>query len=40
MWDGPKHYLLCTTCHNPHSPRFRPLVPERPPLRPEQTLRR
>ncbi len=23
MWNGPKTYLLCVSCHNPHSPRFR-----------------
>ncbi len=39
-WNGEKHYLLCTDCHNPHSPRFNPLRPEPPPLRPEKTLRR
>ncbi len=22
-WDGPKTYLLCVNCHNPHSPRFK-----------------
>lgn len=35
MWNGKKEYLLCAHCHNPHSPRFRPLVPEPPPERPE-----
>lgn len=40
MWDGPKRYVLCTSCHNPHSPRFKPLKPEAAPLRPEETLRR
>jgi hypothetical protein len=39
-WDGPKKYFLCTYCHNPHSPRFKPLAPEPPPLRPEKSLRR
>lgn len=38
-WDGQKHYLICTDCHNPHSPRFKPIRPEPPPLRPERTLR-
>ena len=23
MWDGSKTYLLCVSCHNPHSPRFK-----------------
>ena len=35
-WDGPKQYYLCTYCHNPHSPRFKPLAPEPVPLRPEK----
>lgn len=40
MWDGPKHYFLCPSCHNPHSPRFKPLVPLSRPLKPAETLRR
>jgi hypothetical protein len=36
MWDGKKTYLLCVHCHSPHSPRFKPLKPSPPPLRPEQ----
>lgn len=40
QWNDSKHYLLCTSCHNPHSPKFRPLKPEKAPLRPEMTLRR
>ena len=39
-WNGRKNYFICTDCHSPHSPRFRPLKPEPPPLRPEKTLRR
>lgn len=39
-WNGEKHYFICTDCHNPHSPGFKPLRPEPPPLRPEMTLRR
>jgi hypothetical protein len=35
QWDGQKTYYLCVNCHNPHSPRFRPLKPEPPPVRPE-----
>jgi hypothetical protein len=34
-WDGPKRYLLCVNCHNPHSPRFAPLKPLPPPVRPQ-----
>ena len=33
-WNGKKEYLLCAHCHNPHSPRFKPLKPEPPPLVP------
>jgi hypothetical protein len=22
-WDGTKTYLLCVSCHNPHSPSFK-----------------
>jgi uncharacterized CHY-type Zn-finger protein len=39
-WDGPKQYYLCTSCHNPHSPRFKSMVPEPVPIKPEQTLRK
>lgn len=39
-WEGEKRYHLCTQCHNPHSPRFKPLRPEPAPMRPAQTLRR
>jgi hypothetical protein len=35
-WNGPKQYLLCVHCHNPHSPRFKALKPMPAPLRPEQ----
>ncbi|HEY6007979.1 MAG TPA: hypothetical protein VIU40_06600 [Geobacteraceae bacterium] len=31
QWDGDKEYLLCAHCHNPHSPRYKPLKPEPPP---------
>lgn len=33
-WSGKKQYLLCAHCHNPHSPRFQPLKPLPPPVRP------
>lgn len=39
-WDGPKKYFLCTSCHDPHSPRFKPLAPKPVPFRPEETLRK
>ena len=34
-WDGPKRYLLCVHCHNPHGPRFAYLQPLPPPVRPQ-----
>jgi hypothetical protein len=34
-WNGKKEYLLCAHCHNPHDPRFKPLQPKPPPVRPE-----
>jgi hypothetical protein len=34
-WNGKKEYLLCVSCHNPHSPRFKPLTPEPPPVKQE-----
>lgn len=39
-WDGEKKYFPCTSCHNPHSPRFQALAPKPAPLKPEKTLRR
>lgn len=35
FWNGKKEYLLCVHCHNPHSPRFKQLTPEPPPIRQE-----
>jgi hypothetical protein len=35
-WLGPKEYWNCVACHDAHSPRFEPLEPEPPPLRPTQ----
>ena len=35
-WNGPKQYLLCVHCHNPHSPRFKPLKPMPAPVPPER----
>lgn len=34
-FDGSKRYLLCVHCHNPHSPRFAPMQPLPPPVRPQ-----
>lgn len=35
-WNGTKQYLLCAHCHNPHSPEFKKIKPEPPPLKPSQ----
>lgn len=34
-WNGDKQYLLCVHCHNPHDPKFKPLKPMPPPVRPD-----
>lgn len=34
-WNGEKQYLLCVHCHNPHSPKFKKIQPEPPPIRQE-----
>lgn len=34
MWNGNKQYLSCIYCHNAHTPKFKPIVPKKPPLRP------
>ena len=39
QWNGQKTYFLCVNCHNPHSPRFKPLKPEPRPTRPEEMRR-
>jgi hypothetical protein len=31
-WSGQKKYMLCAHCHNPHTPRFKKLRPEPPPV--------
>ena len=35
-WNGHKTYLLCVNCHVSHSPKFQPLKPKAPPIRPSQ----
>jgi hypothetical protein len=30
-WNGKKQYRLCVHCHNPHSPKFKPIKPLPPP---------
>ena len=34
-WSGQKVYLLCVHCHDPHSPKFKPIHPMPPPQRQE-----
>ncbi len=34
-WNGKKLYRLCVHCHNPHQPRFQPLAPKPPPIKPK-----
>ena len=34
MWNGDKQYYLCVSCHWPHEPRFKPIKPSPPPVRP------
>jgi hypothetical protein len=33
-WNGRKQYRLCVQCHNPHSPKFKPIKPMPPPDNP------
>jgi hypothetical protein len=33
-WNGPKSYYLCVNCHDPHSPKFKPIEPLAPPNKP------
>jgi hypothetical protein len=35
-WWGSKEYRNCVACHDPHSPRFAPLEPKPPPIRPSE----
>jgi hypothetical protein len=36
FWNGPKEYLLCVHCHDPHAPRFKAMTPQPAPIRPER----
>jgi hypothetical protein len=38
FWNGAKSYQLCAHCHNPHAPRFQPIEPLPPPVRPQFLL--
>ena len=31
-WNGEKEYLLCVHCHDPHTPKFKEMTPEPPPI--------
>ncbi|MBI4965411.1 MAG: hypothetical protein HY913_19195 [Desulfomonile tiedjei] len=33
-WNGEKSYYLCISCHDPHSPKFKPIEPMPPPHKP------
>jgi hypothetical protein len=33
-WNGEKLYRLCVSCHDAHQPKFKPMEPKAPPLRP------
>jgi len=33
-WNGEKQYRLCVHCHVPHDPRFKPIKPLPPPVKP------
>jgi len=35
-WNGEREYLLCVNCHNPHSPKFKPMHPRPRPKRPDE----
>jgi len=34
-WHGERKYFGCFHCHNAHDPAFKPYVPQKPPVRPE-----
>lgn len=34
-WNGKKTYFVCVHCHNPHSPRIKPITPFPAPVPPE-----
>jgi|SaaInl4_135m_RNA_FD_contig_111_42254_length_5067_multi_4_in_0_out_0_5 hypothetical protein len=31
FWNGAKNILICTKCHDAHSPKFKPIPPKSPP---------
>ena len=38
-WNGERQYLLCVSCHNPHSPKFKPMHPRPRPKAPGEIVR-
>ena len=38
-WNGKKQYYLCVSCHNPHSPKFKQIKPEPPPVREDESIK-
>jgi hypothetical protein len=34
-WNGKKIYRLCVHCHDPHQPRYKPIEPLPPPVKPK-----
>lgn len=38
-WNGPRKITPCTSCHNPHRPKYEGQHPAPSPTSPEQTLR-
>ncbi|NOZ82876.1 MAG: hypothetical protein GXN98_03550 [Euryarchaeota archaeon] len=35
--DSPRPGAICTDCHNPHDPEFKPIEPEKPPEKPPES---
>ena len=33
-WDGDKLYRVCSSCHDPHQPKFKAIKPKQPPVNP------
>ncbi|KWT91816.1 cytochrome c3 family protein [Candidatus Magnetominusculus xianensis] len=38
-WNGDKTYYLCVNCHNPHSPKFKPIKPLPVPAKPLEIMK-
>jgi uncharacterized CHY-type Zn-finger protein len=37
MGSGKRTYYLCAHCHDPHEPKFKPIKPEPPPIKPKDS---